>query len=766
MPPRCATFYRPSGRAGVNRSGAAVPATLFSILLIAVVALLVRSLHFPAVFLGDGEVLLAIRDASIHARRALFSFVNFPAVLDWDPYLAYPSGAPVPMPPLYDWTLAAVARAFGDSLSVFEHVAAWFSPVLAALTVLPVYAGGRVVGGRGVGLGAAAIFALLPVSVIRSRIGDPDHHAAVALLVAVFVLLTLQQTRCRFAGCRLVWGSAAHALTVAALALVWSGSLFYIALGEGILFLAGALRADRSLLLGQSAAAAAAAAMVAPWVVVAATPIGGPFSATTLSWLHIAALTGVALVAGALALGEAWRPSQGTAARLLRSASVVGAGLALFLAILPISSALGTGLSFLAKGDSWAAGNIEQQPLFNWTASGLAQVVAPALLRYGYFAYAIPLAGLAALARARNRPVRVPALCLAGWILVVGTMAVLQTRFGSDFAPIASIGFALLLGEFRNVLPRAVPRPVASSLALLASAGLLWPGAMATYLRKVPGATSRLIRPGGEPPPGDAYVNPSHALVDFLRMVRHVTPETSGYFDPEETPEYGVLIHPGYGHLMSYVGRRPTPAGNFGPYLDSEKYASVTRFFRSRSVREALAIADRLSVRYVVTRDHQTLRPGEFEHLLHRHDGSWRFGWTHAERLRLIIEGPEGGWPLQASFPREAPPGVVAYKLFELVKGAVFEVRGDPGVPIRAEVSVVTPMGRRFEYRATTSIGADGIARLRVPYATETSEPTKPEGPYRVWIEAVEIRVRVTDAEVREGALIQLAVPSPADGPG
>jgi asparagine N-glycosylation enzyme membrane subunit Stt3 len=156
----------------VNRSGAAAPATFFAILLIAVVALLARSLHFPVVFLGDGEVLMAIRDASIHARRALFSFVNFPAVLYWDPYLAYPTGAPVPMPPLYDWTLAAVARAFGDSLSAFEHVAAWSSPVLAALTVLPVYAGGRVVGGRGVGLGAAAIFALLPVSVIRSRVGE------------------------------------------------------------------------------------------------------------------------------------------------------------------------------------------------------------------------------------------------------------------------------------------------------------------------------------------------------------------------------------------------------------------------------------------------------------------------------------------------------------------------------------------------------------------------------------------------------------------
>ncbi len=100
------------------------------------------------------------------------------------------------------------------------------------------------------------------------------------------------------------------------------------------------------------------------------------------------------------------------------------------------------------------------------------------------------------------------------------------------------------------------------------------------------------------------------------------------------------------------------------------------------------------------------------------------------------------------------------------MKGAVFEVRGVPGTPIRAEVSVVTPTGRRFEYRAVAPIGDDGIARLRVPYATETSEPTKPEGPYRVWIEAAEVRVRVTDADVREGALIQLTAPSPVDGPG
>ena len=89
-------------------------------------AFCMRSLDFPNVFVGD-EVLLAMWDGSFHARRALYSFVQFPAVLFFDPYIHYPDGAPVPMPPLYDWLLAAVARLFGSDVGTFERVAAWAS---------------------------------------------------------------------------------------------------------------------------------------------------------------------------------------------------------------------------------------------------------------------------------------------------------------------------------------------------------------------------------------------------------------------------------------------------------------------------------------------------------------------------------------------------------------------------------------------------------------------------------------------------------------
>ena len=84
------------------------------------------------------------------------------------------------------------------------------------------------------------------------------------------------------------------------------------------------------------------------------------------------------------------------------------------------------------------------------------------------------------------------------------------------------------------------------------------------------------------------------------------------------------------------------------------------------------------------------------------------------------------------------------------------EVRADPGTPVRAELSLTTPIGRRFSYLATTRSGPDGTARLRLPYATETREPTRPDGPYRVRVGDAELRARVTDAEVRGGAIIPL----------
>jgi dolichyl-diphosphooligosaccharide--protein glycosyltransferase len=90
-------------------------------------ALGIRSLGFEFVFVGD-EVVFPPADAQYHLRRAFYTFVNFPAVLLFDPYINYPGGASVPWAPLFDFVLGSVARLLADTPRGFEQVAAWTGP--------------------------------------------------------------------------------------------------------------------------------------------------------------------------------------------------------------------------------------------------------------------------------------------------------------------------------------------------------------------------------------------------------------------------------------------------------------------------------------------------------------------------------------------------------------------------------------------------------------------------------------------------------------
>jgi len=242
-------------------------------------------------FAGDAEVLIARNDASYHARRALYTFENFPRILWFDSYLAYPDGAAVPVPPLYDWSLAAVARAFASTQRGFERVVAWSPPLLGALTLLPVFFTGRRLGGPRVGLLAAGILALLPLHAEFARLGNADHHAIVALIAACWLALIVREAlgeeRRRAAAIAL------RAAVMATMLLTWSGSLLLLALAEGSALAAWVVLGRAHLLRNQAFAAATAAALVAPWVAVAPTPVGGPFSSTTLSWLHPLVLLGL-----------------------------------------------------------------------------------------------------------------------------------------------------------------------------------------------------------------------------------------------------------------------------------------------------------------------------------------------------------------------------------------------------------------------------------------------------------------------------------------
>jgi hypothetical protein len=71
---------------------------------------------------------------------------------------------------------------------------------------------------------------------------------------------------------------------------------------------------------------------------------------------------------------------------------------------------------------------------------------------------------------------------------------------------------------------------------------------------------------------------------------------------------------------------------------------------------------------------------------------------------------------------RDASEYNVPYKLFEVVEGAVLEVVArSPDARVEANLVVTTAVGREFVYTARASAGADGIARLRLPYSNESS---------------------------------------------
>lgn len=703
-------------------------------------ALCVRCLGVADVFLDEDRVALAMWDSSYHARRAFYTFANFPAVLLRDAYIAHPHGAVVPMPPLYDWLLGAVAWLVADTERGFERVAALWSPSLSALTVLPLYGLGRALGGPRVGLGAAGLFTLLPASVEFSRLGDADHHAAVALLGTTYLWLVVRP---------LVRGPRSATIETVglvivrgAVALSWSGSLLLFVLGEGALLLGGVVSGGPRRHFEQAAGALATAALLAVAVAWLGVPAAGPLTGITLSWMHVVFFVGVAGTTGTLAALEWSSPGAGVRLRLVRAGGVLLVGLTGFFVTFGGSDALLPALSFVAGVDAWAPANREQQSLLS---GGL-----PAgRFLFGHFVWLLPLVILAPLVRVRDPEVRPAVVAVLAWSLPLAALAVSQIRYVNDFAPSFCLGAALLLASAHAWLAARLGRPASGAIASAVTLALLWPAIAAAHLPRLADAAAWLRGAAGD----RTLATGPNLLIQFARTIRAVTPPTAGWLDAAAVPEYGVLCLPSHGHLMSWVARRPTAANGFGPYLDAANYEAVEAFYRAHTEAEAIRLAESLDARYVVTRDQSRLGERRFVHLLQRLDGSIGAGWQRAERFRLIAEAPEGP-ALPTAFPAGTPPGVVPYKLFELVAGAVLVVQTEPGATIFVSLPLVTQEGRRYGWRTAGRSGADGVARLRVPYATDGRTPTRAAGSYELSIGTLKLRVDVSERDVREGVEI------------
>jgi dolichyl-diphosphooligosaccharide--protein glycosyltransferase len=741
------------------------PAGLF------LIALAVRALAVPSV-LRLGEVRPISSDAYYHLRRVLYGATNFPAVLDFDPYVSFPQGGRPIWTPAFDWLLAGITRlCLGHAdAGAMEHLVAWVPPVLGALTVVCVYALARPRLGARVAALAAALLALLPAHFWYSQLGFIDHHVAIALAFALLLWAALDviaRAKELGSGHPRSWGSGLLlGLALAGSLLVWPGCLLHVAALEAALVGFWLGRREG----GGAFAAVLAAANALAWVLVWAFgpadgwEVWGDFSPVVLSgfqpWLFGCATLGFLALAGLSSRVRGILPR--VAAVLV--VGTIGAGLTLGL-----EPAARDGLSdawrWFAKEETFQAGVQESAGILSGP-DGLSLERAGRMLS-GLF-FATPLLLVVELRRLRRGEADFATGVLVWCAALLLAATLVQQRFMNSF----SIVFVLLLANVGLRWQAAVGMRLGASTRGRWLAGLafalgasvaLWP--CARFYEHDASNLWRALR--GDPPQLRPVERANDALIAVARWLRENTPATSGYLDASQVPEYGVLAAWDDGHILRYEARRPTVVDNFGDDVSPENYASGRAYFASRDEAEAVKILDRLKVRYVVARrsgakGDKPRRPramsvrlaaarGVGEHLEEVGDSGI---WTRVPALarhQLIFE---------AEGDDRADPH---YAIYERVPGARLFGFARPGAEVEARLPLRTP-GRRLDFVSRVQADETGRYELRVPYATEDSGPAiRSARHYRLSSGNRSVGVSVTRTAVQRGDLVE--VPRLPGGP-
>jgi asparagine N-glycosylation enzyme membrane subunit Stt3 len=535
-------------------------------------------------------------------RRARFAAANFPRTILFDPLMNFPSGGMAIWPPLFDLGLAAPARlAHGPTASAdaIERGAAWVPVALAAGAIALAGWIGRRLYGPVWGAAAAVFLAVCPGHILWTQYAHTDQHAAESFCGLLALGLFLR-SRERPDAPRNDRREAAAGLAVALAVLSWQGGIYWGA----IFALSLAVEAARTgrpvlrpalLVLGLPAALVGAA--TAAWL----GPLRPPI--TYISFGFFQPLFLAALLAGTAAASLLARATKG---RLERREAAAGAAIVLVVAgvLAPfareVASGFLNGVGYVARTThevsgaggyvsyprAWLHGIFEARPLLA-DGPGLAlRQLSPAF-------FLAPLAVLVWAARARRgvRPGVNVALSVWGAVtLFLALSQRLNVYYAAPLSAFAAIeaarAFATRLGRRR----RAARRP--------ARVGLAVTGALALAIPMAPGLATEL----------SAVYVPGSDLLQTLERMRTSLPHAVDAYDPRLlgpapyppvlSAASAVLAPWSLGHLILYDAEEPVVANNFGyGFLDA------IGFFLAESEEEALAIARRRRVRWILATD-------------------------------------------------------------------------------------------------------------------------------------------------------------------
>ena len=719
-------------------------------------ALAIRSVLYPFVFTDLGVRFPGGADEYYHLRRIWFTVENFPAVLDFDRYINFPRGARPPWPHAFDFGVAALARLLGGAgrQGHVEAVAVWVPPLLGALTVVAVAGLARRHFGAAAGWASGLLLAVLPTHILFSSLSTVDHHVAVALLSVLLVGAAMEvakpaETR--------RWPAAIGltAVLVAAMLLVWLGSLLEIVVLQGVLagqlLLTSERAAARTRARGLAALHALAAILLAPFA------LGERWADySRVSPLVLTAFHPLWLAAGAVAFSltsVTWRWEVFGASRPRRIGTAVGLGVAglavAWLAIPALGEALRNAAGWF-RADPFLDILWELQPLL-FESGRFDPSAAHAGYSYLFWMYPLAAAWMAATAALERRPERG---LLVIWSASFAVAALDQRRFSDLAGP----GFALVVGPalaaaWREAAGRLAParlRPAAVAACLLL--GLLLSPSLLELART--GRASFLLLRGVVVPENETpYLRRQDVLTRLARWLREASPPTRGYLDAAAEPEYGVLAAWDDGHLLRYRSERPMLEDNFAHFVGRAGFDAARAYFGSADEDAALAIARGSRVRYVVA----TMA------------GSGQTGGGESMALRLALRPGPGGRLILPTPPLAAHrlvfvaedsararasgqrPEIAA--LYEIVSGARVVGTARPGESLRFVLRLELPDRTALFYVAVVQADSAGRYEIRLPYATEPSEPgaVRTAERYEIHAGEREATLALSLADIREG---------------
>ncbi len=758
-----------------------------------VVALYLRITLPYANSIQAGSIMISDFDPYYHLRIGEYTVQHFPNVLAFDPYVDFPNGFWIGWPPLYDFLASAYAMVAMALFHVDYQVGvATFPAVLGALAILPVYYITKLVFDWKAGIVAAALLTVIPANLLRSMVGNLNHHVAAevlfpALLLFFFMLalkgqLTFLKVRSLAftrEDKRTLLYTGLAGVFVTALLLTWLGGFLFLGIIGAfaiVQFSIYHLKRERS----DNLTIVSMTMLIVSLVTLLPVSLTSHFG-TTIDTLHLSLfqplLLAVLLVIFGLFgfLAYYLRNARRALYPLTICALLIAGFLGFYLLRPDLATTVFTGYGFFTQSGVLQTIS-EAQPLL-WGSSGFQLNTVASYFQVLLF---VAIIGLAVLGYRVYKKQDEAALLLLVWSVFAFAITVVQTRFTFLLSANVAIlsGFMIVwimdtlvskaygvlfnvrdVGALRHLFGREIKYTQLIGVFLIVLVLLLPSINVTTAYAK----SSQEISPDWK---------------DSLLWMRDNTTQTSNFnVSSDQIPEYGVLSWWDYGNWIIWFGHRPAVANNFQTGV-----SDAAQFFTSQNESDTVSIVQNRNVKYVMTDYEIADYNGKFQAIallsgkgidpfittqqyytqsgtieqqpaptnayhnttvvrLHYYDGN---GYSH---YRLVHESNSSVGTLGGT-------EIKYVKTFEYVNGTKIKVTGNGNTTL--SLNVTTNQNRTFNY--TQSAFVNGTHTFIVPYSTNwTSNGMQTGNAYNVTVGNSTKSIAVSESDVTSGKELSLS---------